>query len=66
MEDIIFYELILKENIFIEKYINRLEPDHQCFRGVAMHTFNSYDGICVIDGQDYKRYRIARFIKKFL
>lgn len=65
-EDIIFYELMLEDGKFKEVFLNRFEPDHKKFRGLAMHTFNKYNDLCVVDGQEYKRYYIARFLKKII
>lgn len=65
-EDIIMNELLYENGSFSERYLTRLEPNHNVFRGVAMHTYNELGGLCVIDGQEYKRYHIARLIKRFM
>lgn len=65
-EDIIMNELLYENGGFSERFLTRLEPDHHMFRGVAMHTYNEFGTLCVIDGQEYKRYRIARLIKRLI
>lgn len=62
-EDFILYEIKLENGCFREIFLTRIEPDHKQFRGLAMHTFNKSGELCVIDGQEYKRYRIARLLK---
>lgn len=65
-EDIVLNELQLINGIFNERYITRIEPDHKKFRGLAMHTYNEMDDLCVVDGREYKRFHIARLIKRFI
>lgn len=62
-QDVVFYEIRFENGIFKEYYISRLEPDHSKYRGISLHTFNINHSLCVIDGQEYRRYRASRLLK---
>lgn len=63
-EDTIFYELHKSTYGFSEEYVSRLEPMHNLYRGITLHTFNVMDRMCVIDGNDFCHPFIARKLKE--
>ena len=60
----ILYELIYKNKEFNETELYRIEPNRSSFMGLCLHTFNIKENLCVIDGQEYIYYRLARTLKK--
>lgn len=62
---VIIYELQMDDaGRFTEKEVNRFEPVHGARYGQGLHTFNLMNGLCVIDGKDFRRGLISRWIDK--
>lgn len=51
---VLFNQLEFDGLLISEKTIFNLEPDYKQSRGYCLHTFNSYDNLCVIDGMSYR------------
>lgn len=62
---VITYELQMDdEGHFTEKEVNRFEPIDGARYGQGLHTFNQMNGLCVVDGKDFRRGRISRWLDK--
>ena len=60
----IIYKLSQNDNLFQEKEAFRLDTNHSKKLGLALHTFNFLNDICVIDGQDYHHFYLAKFLRR--
>lgn len=61
---VIFYEIELKNDVFSEREVKRISPIKSSKYGLCLHTFNYKDGLSIIDGNEFRHWRIGRFISK--
>lgn len=47
---VVLYQLQLKDGLFTETEIDRIEPDESAPYGSVLHTFNNMNGLYVVDG----------------
>ena len=59
-ESVIINKLTFEGDRFREEIIAEIEPDMRKRRGIGLHTLNKMNGICVIDGKDYRYPIIGR------
>lgn len=62
---VIFYKMMLKEDMFDEQNVFELKPIRNMYMGRGLHTFNQMNNLIVIDGRDC-RYKIASYLKRLL
>ena len=64
---LIFYNLEFINGEICETELCRLKPQRLKKNGLSLHTFNVKNGLCVVDGHDYKNLRnLSRWIAPFL
>lgn len=52
-------QIKIEDNKIKETEINRYKPIRSKKNGLSLHTFNKENGLCVVDGHDYKNCRIV-------
>lgn len=65
-EFVVMQKLTFENGLFVQEYVNRIEPNYGQRYSKCLHTYNTLDNICVIDGYDYVHYKLMNFIHKFL
>lgn len=64
-KSVIIYEMqINNDGLFEEKEVERYEPIYSARYGQGLHTFNQMKELCVIDGKDFRRGAISRFLNR--
>lgn len=64
-EAVILNSISFKNETIEETPLLTIEPDENVRYGKCLHTFNTMDGLCVIDGQDYVNYWLGRIVDSF-
>ena len=64
---LIFYNLEFINGEICETELSRLKPQRLKKNGLSLHTFNVKNGLCVVDGHDYRNVRwLSRIISPLL